>query len=319
LFKKLSGFCSEEFFEPQEDFQRAKVGSRKWVRRPPFTTLAELISEKSSKGSTLFGEKEICKSPGQTGLYFLSLATLKGSIIPKISCENFSKYTGLCTSLYTREKKKVHSYTILKKFFPKFLDMILCFKVPPERKYIPRGVCTLFFPIFKKEKVSLMEETWAKIYDFTDYSVSTLGRIRNDRRDRLIRQSMSTRGVAKVGLYRDGIQYTRSVKVIVAETFVGGRTEKFDTAMLLDGDPFNNRVDNLVWRPRWFCWKYASQFLLFDKYVDKGPISDRKTEEVYDNVVQAAMINGLLVREIMISLVNKTPVFPTWQVFDWVR
>lgn len=164
-----------------------------------------------------------------------------------------------------------------------------------------------------------MEEHWSKIYDFTDYSVSTLGRIRNDRREHLVKQSMNTRGVVRVGLYRDRVQHTRSVKVIVAETFVGGRTEKFDTAMLLDGDPYNNAAYNLVWRPRWFCWKYANQFVLFDKYVGKGPVYDRRTEETYDDVVIAAKVNGLLVKEIMISLVSKTPVFPTWQVFDWVR
>jgi hypothetical protein len=161
------------------------------------------------------------------------------------------------------------------------------------------------------------EETWAKIYDFTDYSVSTQGRIRNDKRERLVSQSMNSRGVVRVGLYRNGQQFTRSVKVIVAETFVGGRTEKFDTAMLLDGDPFNNRADNILWRPRWFCWKYASQFEIMEKYIGKGPIVDRKTEEIYIDVAAAAVMNGLLVKEVMMSLVSKTPVWPTYQVFDW--
>lgn len=164
-----------------------------------------------------------------------------------------------------------------------------------------------------------MTERWEKIFDFTDYSVSTYGRIRNDRRGTLVKQSINSRGVAKVGLYRDHIQHTRSVKVIVAETFVEGENEKFDTPVLLDGDPRNNRADNIVWRPRWFAWKYASQFELFEKYLDKGPIRDRKSGKVYKNVVDACIENGILVREVMITLVNKTPVFPTWQVFDWAR
>lgn len=164
-----------------------------------------------------------------------------------------------------------------------------------------------------------MEEEWRKIYEFSDYSVSSLGRIRNDRRQRMVQQSLATGDVVKVGLVKGGKQFTRSVKVIVANVFVDGRSEKFDTPMLLDGNPRNMRADNMVWRPRWFAWKYASQFLLMDKYVGKGPIKDRKTGEIYADVVEAAVANGLLFREILITLINKAPIFPTWQIFDWYR
>jgi hypothetical protein len=164
-----------------------------------------------------------------------------------------------------------------------------------------------------------MKEEWVKIPDFTDYSISSYGRVRNDNRERMVKPSVTRSGMVKVGLYKAGAQYTRAVRLLVAETFVGGRSEKFDTPINLDGDQLNCRADNLLWRPRWFAWKYASQFLIIEKYVGKGPIIDRKSGVVYEDVVQASITNGLLVRELLMTLVTKTPIFPTWQIFDWYR
>lgn len=164
-----------------------------------------------------------------------------------------------------------------------------------------------------------MDEIWSKIYEFPEYSISSHGRVRNEARTRIIKTSLTRQGAVKVGLVKGGKQHTRSVKVLVAEAFVEGWTEQFDTSMHLDGNAENNRADNIVWRPRWFVWKYHRQFETIDKYVGVGPVADRKTGEIYPDIAQASMANGLLCHEVHLALVNKTPVFPSWRIFDWVR
>lgn len=164
-----------------------------------------------------------------------------------------------------------------------------------------------------------MDEFWAPILDFPDYSISSLGRVRNDRRDKIMHPSMTKQGALKVGLVKGGKQYGRSVKVLVAETFVDGATVQFNTPMILDYDQTNCQADNIVWRPRWFAWKYARQHEDLDKYVGRGPLVDRKTGVFYNDIVEAATANGLLFYELHMSVVNKTPVFPIWHIFDWTR
>lgn len=164
-----------------------------------------------------------------------------------------------------------------------------------------------------------MEEIWVQLAEFPNYSISSEGRVRNDVRGRIVRTSLTRQGAAKVGLIRGGVQETRSVKVLVAEHFVDGWSETFNTPINLDGDQTNNNVDNIVWRPRWFACKYKSQFYKIEMYSGVGPIVDRKTGIIYKDVVDAALSNGVLFYEIQMSLVNKVPIFPTWHIFDWVR
>ena len=165
-----------------------------------------------------------------------------------------------------------------------------------------------------------MKELWKKIPEFPEYSVSTHGRVRNDLRERIIQPSYVRNTYLKINLYRDGIRYTRAVKSLVADAFLKPPlNENFDTAMPLDGDPTNLHISNLVWRPKWFAWKYAHQMSMADSYANSGPIIERRTEIVYDGIVEASLQNGLLFYEVSCSLVNKIPVFPDWRLFDWYK
>lgn len=163
----------------------------------------------------------------------------------------------------------------------------------------------------------LDEEIWSKIDDFPNYSVSSHGRILNDNNGRLMKESMNGSGVVKVGLVRGGVQYTRSVKLIVADTFIVGRTQEFDTPIHLDGDARNNRADNLLWRPRWFAWKHTRQFVDITPQHTRGPIVDLHTELWYQHMLEAAVIHGLLVIDIWKSIQSRKETFPTWQVFGF--
>jgi len=164
-----------------------------------------------------------------------------------------------------------------------------------------------------------MDEMWLTIKNFPNYSVSSHGRVRNEDRGRLMNTSLTQQGGVKVGLVSGSRQYTRSVKVLVAEAFVDGASERFDTPMHLDGNQENNNASNLVWRPRWFAWKYKRQFQHLEQYSGLGPVKDRKSGLLYSDVVEASVTNGLLFEEVYMSLVNKVPTFPTYQIFDWVK
>lgn len=164
-----------------------------------------------------------------------------------------------------------------------------------------------------------MEEQWAQIKEFPNYSISSEGRVRNDDRGRIVKVSRTQQGASKVGLVHSKKQHTRAVNVLVAEAFVSGYSDIFNTPMHLDGDASNNRAENLVWRPRWFAWKYTRQFETVNEYNGLGPIKERSSGIVYIDIVSAGVLNGILFEEIAMSLSTKEATWPTWQIYDWVK
>lgn len=163
-----------------------------------------------------------------------------------------------------------------------------------------------------------MDEEWEGIWEFPNYQISSFGRVLNNETERIIKESHIRDGTIKVGLRREGVQYSRSVKVLVANGFVPRREENFNTPIHLDNDPTNNRADNIVWRPRDFAWKYTHQFSQYITGQDGGPIVDLDTRLIYENMVDVAMQNGLLIRQVWRSCFMQVPVFPDWQKFEFV-
>jgi hypothetical protein len=163
-----------------------------------------------------------------------------------------------------------------------------------------------------------MEIEWAVIEEFPDYLISSEGDVVNKHSGRWMHLSETAHGVVKVGLVLSGKQHTRSVKVLVAENFVPGQDEVFDTPVHLNGDRTNNRADNLAWRPRWFAWEYARQFSNITEKERIGPLRDIDNDERYFDIVECATLNGLLFKDIRKALVLKESVFPTFQRFEMV-
>lgn len=159
--------------------------------------------------------------------------------------------------------------------------------------------------------------TWKIIREFPMYSINEEGRIRNDERNRILRQSINQQGILYVGLTssEDGEQYKRSVAYLVAKTFMGNPTPVwFNTPIHLDGNRLNCRIDNLMWRPRPFAVRYHRQFDQPTRGFD-AMIEEVETGERFRNSWYAATKYGLLNRDIIRSIVNGVPVFPTNQMF----
>jgi NUMOD4 motif len=160
-----------------------------------------------------------------------------------------------------------------------------------------------------------MVEEWKSIVFFPDYEVSNHGRIRNRLTDRILALNVNQFNLVQVGLMDGGIQHHRSVPLLVAKAFIAQPGVPFDTPINLDGDRHNNRVDNLVWRPRWFAIKYNKQF--HQPYVNPihSRIMDLASHEVSENSFQCAIRYGLLEADLVLSILNRTYVWPTYQQF----
>ncbi len=156
-----------------------------------------------------------------------------------------------------------------------------------------------------------MEEEWALIRDFPNYIVSDQGRVMNESTRRILRDSTTEHGVVKVGLVRAGRQYTRSVKLLVAEAFVEGETDHFDTPIHLDNNQSNNAASNLVWRPRWFAWKYARQFDDCDDYKIEDLYLCPQTGTTYSTVYEIGTTHGLLFKDVLYHIWFNKVLFPS--------
>jgi len=157
-----------------------------------------------------------------------------------------------------------------------------------------------------------MQELWSQIPEFPTYAISTHGRVRNTETYRSLKTSINARGIVKVGLMFGGVQHTRSVAVLVAEAFVPGRSEMMDTPVHIDGDPHNNRRDNLIWRPRWFAFRYHRQF---ENPINQPPVMDVRTNIVFPSPHEAAMQFGLIAAEIYTQAWNYSSRAETRELF----
>jgi len=164
-----------------------------------------------------------------------------------------------------------------------------------------------------------MSENWKPIMGFPWYSVSDWGRIRSDKSERILSLSQNQYGLVYVGMVRNKVQYHRSVPLLVAIAFIPNDLEPFDTPINLDGDRFNNHVDNLMWRPRWFAIRYNQQFKWPTASPIMHPIQDLKTGEVSENSFDCAIRYGLLESDLIMSIYNRTFVWPTYQQFAVLR
>jgi NUMOD4 motif len=160
-----------------------------------------------------------------------------------------------------------------------------------------------------------MPEHWKEIWDFPDYSVSDYGRIRADKSERILSLNPNQFGVLQVGLMRDGEQRHRSVPLLVAKAFIPQPFGAFDTPINMDGDRTNNHVTNLTWRPRWFAIKYNQQFRYLEEPRIEQPIIDLNTGKISENSIECVKQYGVLEEDLVLSILNRTYVWPTYQEF----
>jgi hypothetical protein len=164
------------------------------------------------------------------------------------------------------------------------------------------------------------EEDWRPVEGFPGYSVNPLGQVRRDSTQRILTTRFNEYGVPYVGLMRDWQQCIRSLPRLVARAFLPIPSDIFDTPIQLDGDRSNCRVDNLMWRPRWYAVLYNNQFTKgrYENPID-APVHAVHEQEQFPNSLAAACRYGLLEREVVLSVLNRTHTWPTYQYFELVE
>ena len=162
-------------------------------------------------------------------------------------------------------------------------------------------------------------ETWATIDGFPEYCVSTEGEIKNKKTGRILKQSVNQYETVMVGLMKGGVQFKRSVPLLVANAFMSPAPANFDTPINLNGHRTDNRVANLAWRPRWYAVLYNQQFAdPYDHPINKS-IRDTETGLIFPDSFSVATHFGLLEKDIVLSILNRTVVWITYQKFELVE
>lgn len=159
-------------------------------------------------------------------------------------------------------------------------------------------------------------EDWVVIQEFPMYSVSDLGRIRQDNHDRIIQPRANQYGGVYVGLMSHGVQSVRSLPLLVATYFLERGLASFDTPINLDGDRWNCEAANLMWRPRSFARKYNRQFKEGPWVSILEPVRCKETRERFPTSFEAACRYGLLEHDVVAAIEHMTYAWPTYQTFE---
>lgn len=158
---------------------------------------------------------------------------------------------------------------------------------------------------------------WVGIEGFPGYSVNPLGQVRKDSTERVLQPRINQYGVPYVGMMREGRRHqcVRSLPRLVALAFVPRPNDVWNTPINLNGDRLDCRIENLAWRPDWFARHYNRQFEeRYDNPIN-APIRDVDTDVEYPDSLTTACANGLLERDVVLSILNNTLTWPTYQHF----
>lgn len=161
----------------------------------------------------------------------------------------------------------------------------------------------------------MRRELWAPHLGYPGYSISTFGRVRNDRRGRVLTPLEYPGQRQTVKMTYNGVQVNRNVAKLVCETYHLQR-DGWTTPIHFDGNMQNCHVENLDWRPRWFALKHTQQFGK-DHYEYPDPVRNVDTGTIYDNPWSVVFACGILYMDLILSISNKTYVFPTMNVYEW--
>ena len=92
-----------------------------------------------------------------------------------------------------------------------------------------------------------MTEAWKPVVGYEElYEVSNTGKVWSIRKEKTLSPAKNTSGHLYVRLHKGDKGKKKYIHRLVLEAFVGACPEGMETRHL-DGNPANNRIDNLIW------------------------------------------------------------------------
>ena len=92
-----------------------------------------------------------------------------------------------------------------------------------------------------------MEEFWKDIEDYEGvYQVSSFGRVKRIKTDRILTSHKNSGGYLRVDLSKNSVVYAKSIHRLVAQAFIPNPENKSQVNHI-DEDKTNNKVSNLEW------------------------------------------------------------------------
>lgn len=130
-------------------------------------------------------------------------------------------------------------------------------------------------------------EKWLPIEDFSNYEVSSLGRVRNVKTGRILKANRNSAGYLTVCLSKSSIKYTKCVHRLVADTFYDGDHEGLDVNHE-DGNKNNNFIGNLYFCTRKENINHAIEHGLNRRIKIKRKVRVVETGKEYDTCVECS-------------------------------
>lgn len=134
-------------------------------------------------------------------------------------------------------------------------------------------------------------EIWQDIKNFPDYQISNQGRVKSfkqDKKGKILKPKIS-QGYYSVDLRRNGATYNNLVHRIVLSTFAPVEGWETLTVNHIDGNPSNNKLENLEWMTQSENTQYSRRVLRTGNAIQKVHIIKLNGEEEwYNSVTEAA-------------------------------
>lgn len=156
-----------------------------------------------------------------------------------------------------------------------------------------------------------MDEKWEVCEDFQEFSVSTLGRVRDLEKDKFVPSRLNRQGLLMVTLRDDWTQKTRMVALLVAKAFIPPHPIEYFTSVIhLNGDRSDCRAMNLMWRSRPYALQYHA---MFNDEPFRESVYIPQKDEFYYSLREACVKYGLIERVAHQQMCNGERIFP----YNW--
>lgn len=128
-----------------------------------------------------------------------------------------------------------------------------------------------------------VKEEWRKITEYNNYSVSNLGRVRNDRNGRILKPFDNGKGYDKVELGKGKKVY---VHRLVGKAFIPN-PKNLETINHIDHNTKNNRVENIEWMTRADNLRYS-----IEKPVEQYDLETGELLATYPSITKCSELTG---------------------------